>query len=89
MMVHALWFAFGCFGIALLINLYRVVVAPVTVDRLLALDTMAVDVIALLTLFGIMRGTGLYFEAALIFAMFGFVSSVAYARFVLRGDIIE
>lgn len=85
----ALGFAYGCFGLAMLCCLYRVVRAPGLPDRLLALDTMTVNAIALLVLFGIDRGTGLYFEAALLFAMVGFVSTVAYAKFILRGDIIE
>lgn len=89
MIALALGFAYGCFGLALLCCLYRVVRAPGLPDRLLALDTMTVNAIALLALFGIDRGTGLYFEAALLFAMVGFVSTVAYAKFVLRGDIIE
>ncbi len=69
--------------------LYRVVFAPGLSDRVLALDTMAINVIALLTLFGIDKGTTMYFEASLMFAMVGFISTVAYAKFVLRGDIIE
>ena len=73
----ALGFAYGCFGLAMLCCLYRVVRAPGLPDRLLALDTMTVNAIALLALFGIDRGTGLYFEAALLFAMVGFVSTVA------------
>ena len=85
----ALGFAYGCVGLAMLCGLYRVVRAPGLPDRLLALDTMTVNAIALLALFGIDRGTGLYFEAALLFAMVGFVSTVAYAKFILRGDIIE
>ena len=89
MIEYALLFAFGCYGIALLFNLYRVVVAPGVPDRILALDTMAINMIALLTLFGIDRGTTVYFEASLLFAMVGFISTVAYAKFVLRGDIIE
>ena len=50
---------------------------------------MTINMIALLTLFGIDRGTTVYFEASLLFAMVGFISTVAYAKFVLRGDIIE
>ena len=50
---------------------------------------MSVNAIALIVLLGLYGGTQLYFESALIFAMLGFVSTVAYARFVLRGDIIE
>lgn len=89
MILYALLFAYGCFGLALLCCLYRVVFAPGLADRVLALDTMALNMIALLAIFGIDRGTGIYFEAALLFAMVGFISTVAYAKFVLRGDIIE
>ena len=86
---HALNFAFGCFALAQLFCLYRVVFAPGLSDRMLALDTMAINMIALLTLFGIRHGTAMYFEAAMMFAMVGFISTVAFAKFVLRGDIIE
>jgi len=48
-----------------------------------------INVIALLVLFGLRHGTGMYYEAAMLVAMVGFVSTVAYCRFVLRGDIIE
>lgn len=85
----ALIFAFACFGLALLMNLWRVAVAPGVPDRVLALDTMVINVIALMVLYGIWQGTAIYFEAALLFAMTGFISTVAYARFMLRGDIIE
>ena len=85
----ALLFAFGCFGLAQLCCLYRVVFAPGLSDRVLALDTMAINAIALLSLLGLRDGTAIHFEAALLFAMMGFVSTVAYARFLLRGDIIE
>lgn len=89
-MIHyALTFAFGCFGVALLFNLYRVVFAPGVGDRILALDTMAINMIALVSLFGILQGTTVYFEVSMLFAMVGFVSTVAYAKFILRGDIIE
>ena len=85
----ALNFAFGCFGLAQLFCLYRVVFSPGVSDRVLALDTMAINMIALISLFGMMYGTSMYFEASLLFAMVGFVSTVAYAKFILRGDVIE
>ena len=85
----ALWFAFGCFGLAQLFCLYRVVRAPGLSDRVLALDTMTINMIALITLFGIQRGTMFYFEATMLFAMVGFGSTVAFAKFILRGNIIE
>jgi multicomponent K+:H+ antiporter subunit F len=89
MSTYALMFAITCFTLALLFNLYRVVHAPGVTDRLLALDTMVINTIALLVLFGIAEGTAIFFEASVLFAMVGFVSTVAYAKFILRGDIIE
>ncbi|SIT82583.1 multisubunit potassium/proton antiporter, PhaF subunit [Pontibaca methylaminivorans] len=85
----AIWFNLLCFGAALLITLFRVLTAPGLSDRILALDTMVINVIALLLLYGMLVGSAIYFESALIFAMLGFVSTVAYARYVLRGNIIE
>lgn len=89
MIGYALTFAFASFGIGLLFNIYRVVRAPTKGDRILALDTMVINAIALLALFGILEGTTMYFEASMIIAMTGFISTVSYTRFLLRGDIIE
>lgn len=75
--------------IALLLNLWRLIIGPHMVDRILALDTMYINSIALLLLYGIYQKTPLYFEAALLIAMLGFVSSVAFGKYLLRGDIIE
>jgi multicomponent K+:H+ antiporter subunit F len=85
----ALQFAMGCFGLALLMNLLSIVRGPGQADRVLALDTMVINAIALLVLYGIVKGTAVYFEASMLVAMVGFVSTVAYCRFLLRGDIIE
>ncbi|SIT01474.1 K+/H+ antiporter subunit F [Paracoccus saliphilus] len=89
MIEYALYFAFICFGLGLLFCLYRVVFAPGVSDRVLALDTMTVNMIALIALFGILHDTTMYFEIMLLLAMVGFVSTVAYAKFILRGDVIE
>ena len=89
MITIALAFAFFCFGVGLLVTLWRVIVGPNSADRILALDTMVINVIAMILLYGIWLGSAVYFEAALLIAMVGFVSTVAYCRFVLRGDIIE
>src|SRR3546814_5639750 len=62
---------------------------PSLADRILALDTMVINSIALLILYGISSDSAAYFEGALLFVMVGFVSTVAYCRFILRGDIIE
>ena len=85
----SLTIAFTAVAISQLLALLRLVIGPNTGDRILALDTMVVNAIGLIVLLGIAQGSRLYFEAALIIAMLGFVSTVAYARFVLRGDIIE
>ena len=76
-------------SLALLMNLYRMVKGPDAVDRILALDVMAVNLIALIIVAGILLGTKLYFEAALLFAMIGFLTTVAFCKYLLRGDVIE
>lgn len=85
----AITFAFTCFGAGLLLNLWRILKAPGVGDRVLALDTMVINVIALIVLFGMRYKTEMIFESALIISMLGFVSTVAYTRFMLRGNIIE
>lgn len=89
MITYALVFAMTCFGLGLLMNLWLIIRGPGQADRVLALDTMVINVIALLILYGILEGTAIYYEASMLVAMVGFVSTVAYCRFVLRGDIIE
>jgi multicomponent K+:H+ antiporter subunit F len=74
---------------ALLLNLYRLFIGPDTVDRILALDTMTVNAIALIMAASVFLGATLYFEAALLFAMVGFVTTVAFCKYLLRGDVIE
>ncbi|WP_152221319.1 K+/H+ antiporter subunit F [Pseudomonas sp. SCB32] len=76
-------------GVALLLTVARLIRGPSVADRILALDTLSVEAIALIVLFGIWKGSGLYFEAALLIAVMGFVSTVALSKFLLRGDIIE
>ncbi|NDV02010.1 K+/H+ antiporter subunit F [Pseudoroseicyclus tamaricis] len=89
MIEYALWFAFAAFGIGLVFTLWRVVRGPHSADRILALDTMVINAIGLLVVYGISIDRQVYFEAAMLIAMVGFVSTVAYCRFILRGDIIE
>lgn len=89
MITIALIFALVCVALAQVLAMVRLVIGPEVGDRILALDTMVVNAIALIVLLGLWGGTPLYFEVALLIAMLGFVSTVAYARFLLRGDIIE
>jgi len=76
-------------GLALLLNLWALLRGPSLPDRLLALDTMYINSIALLLTYGMYTVSQLYFETALLIAMLGFVSTVAVCKFLLRGDIIE
>ncbi|WP_371225786.1 K+/H+ antiporter subunit F [Roseovarius sp. 2305UL8-3] len=88
-MYTSVYIAFVALALAQGMSMIRLVIGPTTGDRILALDTMVVNAIGLIVLLGISQGTRIYFEVSLIIAMLGFVSTVAYARFVLRGDIIE
>ena len=81
--------AFVTVALGQIISMYRLIIGPDTGDRILALDTMVVNAIGMIILLGMSQGFQIYFEAAMIIAMLGFVSTVAYARFILRGDIIE
>lgn len=86
---YALIFFLGCLAIALVLNLIRLFTAPTLADRILTLDTMTVNAIALVVLYGIWGGTGLYLEVAILFALTSFVGTVAYCKYLLRGSIIE
>jgi multicomponent K+:H+ antiporter subunit F len=77
------------FALAMLLALLRLLRGPDATDRVLALDTLYVNAMALLILFGMKLGTSMYFEAALIIAMLGFVATVVLAKFIIRRDIME
>jgi multicomponent K+:H+ antiporter subunit F len=89
MLTTAISIAMFLLSIAIALNLWRLVIGPSLPDRILALDTMYINTIALLVLFGIYQGSMLYFEAALLIAVMGFVGTVALSKYLLRGDIIE
>ena len=76
-------------GIALILNGWRLLIGPSTTDRILALDTLYINCIALIVMLGLYFKTTLYFEAALLIAMLGFVGTAALSKYILRGDIIE
>jgi multicomponent K+:H+ antiporter subunit F len=76
-------------GLAMVFALYRLLRGPRAQDRVLALDTVYVDAMLLILTYGMKAGTELYFEAALVIAMLGFVSTAALAKFLLRGEVIE
>lgn len=76
-------------GLATLLCGWRLLRGPEVVDRVLALDTMYVNVVALVIVLGLQWRSELLFEAALIVALLGFVSTVALSRYLTRGDVIE
>jgi multicomponent K+:H+ antiporter subunit F len=89
MIALALQIAAGAVSLALLFNGWRLLRGPTLGDRIVALDTMVINVIALIVLIGMIGGSDTYFEAALLLAMVGFVGTIAYCKFILRGDIVE
>jgi multicomponent K+:H+ antiporter subunit F len=89
MLTLAVWLAFVLVAGAVVFSALRLMIGPSDADRILALDTLYINAIALLVLLGIQLASPLYFEAALLIALMGFVGTVALAKFLLRGDIIE
>lgn len=76
-------------GIAMGCAAYRMIHGPRAQDRVLALDTLYVNTMLLLLTFGIQTGRTIYFEAMLLIAVIGFVGTVAVAKFLMRGEVIE
>ncbi len=76
-------------GLAMALAFWRLLKGPDIVDRVIALDTLYVNACAMLLVYGLRGSTALHFEAALVIAMLGFLSTAAFAKFLLRGDIIE
>jgi multicomponent K+:H+ antiporter subunit F len=79
----------GAFTLALALNAWRLFKGPGLPDRILALDTLYINALALLVLLGIQQDSAVYFEVALLIGLFGFIGTVVLAKFVLRGEIVE
>jgi len=82
-------FALGCYAIASLLVLVRLVSGPRAQDRVLALDLLYLHGMLVMLVLGIRHASDTYFEGALLIALFSFVSSSAMAKFILRGEVIE
>ncbi|MBX9870890.1 MAG: K+/H+ antiporter subunit F [Burkholderiaceae bacterium] len=85
----ALNIATGAVALAIVLCAWRLLRGPHATDRILAVDTLYINAVALVVLLGIRLGTPLLFEAALIIAMLGFASTVGLARYLTRGDVVE
>ncbi|MCY1525886.1 Na(+)/H(+) antiporter subunit F [compost metagenome] len=82
-------FALLCFALGMVCATIRLLRGPTAQDRVLALDTLYINGMLTMLVFGIRSGTSVYFDIALLIALFGFVGSTAMARFLLRGEVIE
>ncbi|GGE54237.1 K+/H+ antiporter subunit F [Agaricicola taiwanensis] len=79
----------GMLVVAMFICAWRMLRGPRAQDRVLAMDALYVASMIFLVTFGIRTGSVLYFEAALVIALMGFVSTAALAKFLMRGEVIE
>jgi len=89
MILVALYITIALVTVAALLNVYRVIKGPDAPDRVLALDTLYINAIALIVLLGITLQTRMYLESALLIAVMGFVGTVAMAKYLKRGSVIE
>jgi len=85
----AIVFALGCYAVSSVVVLSRLVRGPRAQDRVFALDLLYFHALLVVLVLGINRHSDAYFEVALLIALFGFVSSAAMAKFILRGEVIE
>ena len=88
-LVISLWIAQGALAMAMVLCVFRMTRGPRAQDRILALDSLYVCAMLQLLAFGVRTGSSVYFEAALIIGMLGFVSTVSLAKFLMRGEVIE
>ena len=85
----AITLTLAAYGVAMLVVTWRLLRGPAPQDRVLAVDLIALIAMLIALVIGIRYGSSMYFEAALLIALFGFVSSAAMAKFLLRGEVIE
>jgi multicomponent K+:H+ antiporter subunit F len=86
---YALLIAFIIFAISMTCCTWRLLRGPSMEDRILALDTLYINAIAVIILLGIVFATRVYFEIALVVAMLGFIGTVVLAKFLTAGDITK
>ncbi|MBP9144231.1 MAG: K+/H+ antiporter subunit F [Thermoanaerobaculia bacterium] len=86
---YAILFALGCYAVASVLVVVRLISGPRAQDRVLALDLLYLHGMLFMLVLGLRHGSDRYFEGALLIALFSFVSSSAMAKFILRGEVIE
>jgi multicomponent K+:H+ antiporter subunit F len=85
----AIGYALVCVLVAMALCAARLLIGPSAHDRVLALDTLWMCGMLLALVLGIRFGSQVYFEVAILVALVGFVSTIAMAKFLMRGEIIE
>jgi multicomponent K+:H+ antiporter subunit F len=85
----AIFFALGCYVLGMMLTLRRLLQGPSAQDRIQALDYLYILGMLVVLVLGLRYSSDMYFEVALLIALFGFVSSSALAKFLLRGEVIE
>ena len=85
----SLKFALLLLAVAMLCALYRLLAGPAAQDRITALDCLYINGMLMMLVLGINYSSNVYFEAAMLIALFGFVGSTSLAKFLLRGEVIE
>lgn len=88
-LLWALKFALLLLAVAMTCAVARLLVGPTAQDRVMALDCLYINGMLMMLVLGIVYTSNVYFEAAMLIALFGFVSSTALAKFLLRGEVIE
>lgn len=89
MLAYVVPLCMALIGIGAVLNVLRLLQGPDMPDRVLALDTLYINALALIVLFGIWLASDIFFEAALLIAVMGFVSTVAVGKHLLHGDVID
>ena len=89
LLASAIVFTLGCYAVASVMVLVRLIRGPRAQDRVFALDLLYFHAMLVMLVLGIRLRSDVYFEAALLIALFSFVSSSAMAKFILRGEVVE
>lgn len=89
MLTLSAYVAYVAIGIAIVLSMVRLLRGPDAADRILAFDTLYINTVALLIVSGIHSSSSIFFEAALLIALTGFIGTVALARYVTRGDVMD
>ncbi|MBB5019665.1 multicomponent K+:H+ antiporter subunit F [Chitinivorax tropicus] len=89
MLTWVLWLALGMVLIAMLLAVWRLLRGPAPADRVLSLDTLYVNAIALIVLLGMVWDDQSYFEVAVLIALLGFIGTVALAYYLARRKVME